>query len=232
MAEMWHAFRCQRGAREAQQERGGGIAGEIGGEGGLAEGPVIGGGIPQQPADVAAELQGVPAVDPTEVIHRLVSAAVIQVGGSGAVSHAQVAVNVEHWEAFLVGPQRPAAGSAHQHSHDAQRLDGEIRVGARAELRDIGLIPTYAYLVQQVGAEGVDILHRQAAVGISAVVTEVRVEIDEGKVAARAHIVEEDLVVRAEILVDAHQALVGIESAALHAGKVHRAGVCSAAAYS
>src|SRR5205823_4301283 len=140
------------------------------------------------------------------------------------VTHRHVTIDADDGKPLLVGAQRAPARPAHVEPVDTEGGDGEVGVVPRAEDCDIGQVETETDLVEQRGAEGVHVLSRQAAVREGSVEIEVRVQLIIRKVAAGANVVKEHLVLLAEILVDAHQTLVGGETALRYAGVVYITG--------
>jgi hypothetical protein len=105
----------------------------------------------------------VPA-DHAEIVHPLVAAAVVEVGGSRTVAHAQETIDADHREARFGGGERTAIRAADLQALNAQRLDAKVGALARAKQRDVSFLPSESEFVQQSGAEGVDVLAGEAGV--------------------------------------------------------------------
>ena len=143
------------------------------------------------------------AAQNAEVIHNLIRAAVVEVRRCLAVAHAQEAFDVQDRKSLFVWPQLAPVRTANFEAHDAELLDSEVGVLPDAELLDVALVPAEAELIHQRWAEGVHVLRRQALIGERGVVEEVRIQFRVREVPCRIDVVDEDLVARAEAVIDA-----------------------------
>ena len=143
----------------------------------VAERPVVRGGIVEMAPDIGSHLHGVRAAQNAEVIDKLICAAVVEIRGCLAISHAQEAFDVENGKPLLIRPQRTAVGTPDFEPHDAELLDSKVGVLPDAELLDIALVPAKAEFIQQRRAERVHVLRRQVLIRKRGVVEEVGIQL-------------------------------------------------------
>src|ERR1044071_9286138 len=100
------------------------------------------------------------ALDERNIVHKLIGAAVVQVGCREIVAHSDVTRNSQKRESFFILPEWPAVRpvTVYPHPHDAQRLDREICIRMSPKLRNVLEIEPEPKFVDQRRAEGMDIL--------------------------------------------------------------------------
>src|SRR5262249_55853759 len=114
----------------------------------IGEWPVVGGGIVHVAPEIESHLHSMAAADPTEVVHELVGAAVVEVRRCLAISHSQEAVDIEDREALFLLAERASIGTSDFQALDAEGFDAEIRIGARAQFGNVAAVPPETRFVQ------------------------------------------------------------------------------------
>ena len=143
-----------------------------------------------------------------DVVDELESAAVVEVGRGLAVAHTDEAIDVDDREALLVFAERTASGTAHLETLNAERFDGEVAIGPRAQFGDVAANEAEAGFIEEISVERVDVLDGKTVVWEGGVVAEVRIEIDIGKGASGVDVMEEEKVFLREVLIQPRDALI------------------------
>ena len=212
--------------RKAHHERRRRMAGDVASEVERAERRVGARGVAHQPPDVGAHLQRVAAADERQVVHELVGLALVDALAAGAVAEPVVSLDADRRESDLelVGgrPFGPPTSMPWMPRSSSTREPGRA---PGAEAVEIAAHVAEADLVQHGGAPRGHVLHRQAVVVEEPRRRELRVDRRRRIVAALIEVVAEDLLPRAQDVIDAGDELVLRVFGAREAAEVVGAGL-------